>query len=52
MKTGMTPSPPALVTQQQKRESATTWPGEPGQARPVIAPLTTHPEIVLPCLGG
>jgi hypothetical protein len=45
-------SPPALVTQQQKRESATTWPGEPGQARPVIAPFTTHPEIVLPFLGG
>ena len=28
---------------QQRRESATALPGEPGQARPVTGPFTTHP---------
>jgi Hemerythrin HHE cation binding domain len=36
-------SRPAPVTQHRKRESATALPGEPGQARPVTAPFTTHP---------
>jgi Hemerythrin HHE cation binding domain len=36
-------SRPAPVTQHRKRESATALPGEPGQARLVTAPFTTHP---------
>jgi hypothetical protein len=40
------------VTQHRKRESATALPGEPGQARPVTAPLLRTRPILLQLLRG
>src|SRR3984893_4937494 len=45
-------SRPAPVTQHRKRESATALPGEPGQARPVTAPFTTHPADLAAAAEG
>jgi hypothetical protein len=45
-------SRPAPVMQHRKRESATAWPGEPGQARPVTAPFTTHPADLAAAAEG
>jgi hypothetical protein len=45
-------SPPALVTHTGNANPRPPCRASPGQARPVTAPLTTHPADLAAFLGG